>query len=70
MHNLNRIKHKQLHLNLPNHDASSYDKAIGSDLLVRLWKVIAGKPNPMPDDKIEKFASTLIDSWNKETKQN
>lgn len=53
-----------MNMNLPNHDACSYDKAIGSDWLVRLWKVIAGKPKPIPDDKIEKFASTLIDNCN------
>lgn len=48
---------------LPNHEASSLVNAIGSVWLVNVWNVIAGKPNPMPDDKFEKFASTLIDNW-------
>lgn len=54
-------------LNSPNHDACSFVKAIGSDLLVRLWNVIAGNPKPIPDDKIEKLASTLIESFKRKS---
>lgn len=56
--------------NLPNHDACSFVSAIGSDLLVRLWNVMAGNPKPIPDDKIEKFAKRLINNCLKQEHEN
>lgn len=44
----------------PNHDASSFVSAIGSVWLVSDWNVIAGNPKPMPDDKFDTLARTLM----------
>lgn len=45
---------------LPNQDASSLVRASGSVGSVSVWNVTAGKPRPIPDDKFERLASTLI----------
>lgn len=49
-------------LNLPNHEACSFVNDIGSVVFVNVWNVIAGNPKPMPDDKFDILARTLIDS--------
>lgn len=45
---------------LPNQEASLFVSAIGSVWLVSDWNVIAGNPKPMPDDKFDTFAKTLM----------
>lgn len=63
-------KKNELYKYSPNQDACSFVRAIGSVWLVNVWNVIAGNPKPMPDDRTDTFARTLMRICNERKREN